>query len=101
MQVTIVYVSVKEKNIDDFIQASAKNHSASILEDGNFRFDFVQQADDPTKFVLYEAYRSDGDASKHKESAHYKEWRETVAEMMAEPRKATKYNYIKPDTFSK
>ena len=33
----------------------------------------------------------------HKTTAHYARWRDTVAEMMAEPRQAVKYHNIFPD----
>ena len=92
MHVTIVYVHVKPEHVDDFIKASHKNHAASIKESGNLRFDFIQQADDPSRFVLYEAYRSKDDVLAHKESQHYLNWRDTVNDWMAEPRKGVVYN---------
>ena len=57
----------------------------------------IQQADDPTRFVLVEVYRTPDDPAKHKETAHYATWRDTVADMMAEPRYAIKYDNIFPD----
>jgi hypothetical protein len=33
----------------------------------------------------------------HKETAHYARWRDTVAEMMSEPRQGIKYSNIFPD----
>ena len=92
MHVTIVYVHVKPEHVDDFIKASHKNHAASIKEPGNLRFDFIQQADDPSRFVFYEAYRSKDDVLAHKESQHYLNWRDTVNDWMAEPRKGVVYN---------
>ena len=35
-------------------------------------------------------------AAAHKETAHYERWRDTVAEMMAEPRQGIKYTNIFP-----
>ncbi len=72
MQVTIVHVTVKMDHIDDFIEASRHNHEASVMEQGNRRFDVLQSADDPTRFVLYEAYESAAEAANHKETEHYK-----------------------------
>jgi autoinducer 2-degrading protein len=97
MQVTIVHVSVKAQHIDDFIEASRLNHEASIREGGNRRFDVLQSADNPARFVLYEAYDSTGEAAKHKETTHYQKWRETVADWMAEPRQGVAYNGVFPD----
>jgi autoinducer 2-degrading protein len=47
--------------------------------------------------VLVEAYRSSADPAEHKKTAHYQTWRDTVAEMMAEPRSSVKYDNIFPD----
>jgi quinol monooxygenase YgiN len=34
---------------------------------------------------------------RHKETAHYKKWRDTVEAMMAEPRTSLKYSNVFPD----
>jgi len=96
MIVTFVHVWVKSDHIDDFITASTENHQKSIKEPGNLRFDLVQDASDATKFVLYEAYESDEAAAAHKETAHYLQWREAVADWMAKPRKGEKHIIIAP-----
>ena len=86
MNVTIVHVRVKPAHIVEFLEATRLNHEASVQEPGNRRFDVLQSADEPTHFILYEAYASEADALAHKETAHYLRWRETVAAWMAEPR---------------
>ncbi len=96
MQVTIVQVVVKPEHIDDFIQASRLNHESSIKEPGNRRFDLLQSSNDPTRFVLYEAYQDAVEAAKHKETEHYLKWRETVADWMAKPRQGIPYNGLFP-----
>ncbi len=96
MQVTIVHVTVKPDYIDDFIEASRLNHELSVTEPGNRRFDVLQSADNPAQFVLYEAYKNAAEAAKHKETDHYKQWRETVAEWMAQPRQGVAYNGLFP-----
>ncbi len=96
MHTTIVYVHVKEEHIDSFIEACRLNHASSIHEPGNRRFDVLQSTDDPCRFVLYEAYASAEDATAHKQTAHYQCWRDTVADMMAEPRKGVPYTGIFP-----
>ena len=96
MHVTIVHVQVKADHVDDFIAACARNHQASIKESGNRRFDVLQQADDPTRFVLYEAYTSREAAAAHKETEHYQQWRASVADWMAEPRLGVVYRGLYP-----
>ena len=96
MQVTIVHVQVKPEHVEDFIEASRLNHAASVQEPGNRRFDVLQSSDDPCRFVLYEAYSSAAEAAKHKQTAHYLQWRESVAEWMAAPREGVSYNGLHP-----
>ena len=101
MIVTCVHVHVKPEFIDSFIKASVLNHIGSVKEPGNLRFDFVQQADDPTRFMLYEAFESEEAVSRHKTMDHYLKWRDTVKDMMAESRYGIKYNILEPKERSK
>jgi len=96
MIVTLVYVYVKTEFIEDFIVATEKNHRNSIKEGGNFRFDILQDANDPTKFVLYEAYASEMAVAAHKETAHYFEWRDTVTPWMDRPREGVRHAMLFP-----
>jgi|WetSurSiteA1Bulk_404760.scaffolds.fasta_scaffold06540_2 (4S)-4-hydroxy-5-phosphonooxypentane-2,3-dione isomerase len=96
MIVTCVYVHVKPESVNDFIEASVLNHKGSVKEPGNLRFDFVQQSDDPCRFMLYEAFESEEAVTLHKTTDHYIKWRDTVKEMMAEQRYGVKYNIIEP-----
>jgi len=96
MHVTIVQVVVKAGHVEDFIEATRLNHEASVQESGNRRFDILQSAEDPARFVLYEAYVNAAEAARHKETGHYLKWRETVADWMAEPRQGIPYNGLYP-----
>ena len=97
MIVTCVRVYVKSEHIDDFIAATTPNHHGSVDELGNFRFDLLQSTDDPTQFLLYEAYESAEHAAAHKETKHYLTWRATVADWMAQPRQGVKYRMLLPE----
>jgi autoinducer 2-degrading protein len=97
MLVVLVYVHVKPEYIDAFKAATIANASTSIHEAGIARFDIIQQEDEPSRFVLIEAYRNADAPAAHKETQHYLTWRDTVAPMMAEPRTSTKYENIFPD----
>ena len=96
MLVVHVHVHVKPDSVDSFREASIENASHSIHESGVARFDVIQEQVDPTKFVLVEVYRTPEDSVKHKETAHYLKWRDTVADMMAKPRTAIKYANVFP-----
>jgi autoinducer 2-degrading protein len=96
MHVTLVHVHVKPEHIDDFIEATKRNHEASVREPGNRRFDVLQSPDDPARFILYEAYADQAGATAHKDTPHYLSWRETVADWMAEPRQGIPYRGLFP-----
>jgi len=97
MFIVHVFIHVKEDSVEAFKAASAENARNSIREQGIARFDVMQQMDDPTRFVLVEVYRTADDPARHKETAHYKTWRDTVEAMMAEPRASVKYANVFPD----
>ena len=96
MLIVHVHVRVKPEFIDAFKEASLENARHSVQEPGIARFDVMQQADDPGRFLLVEVYRSHEATARHKETAHYATWRDTVAPMMAEPRTSVKYSNIFP-----
>lgn len=96
MIVTLVHVQVKAEFIAAFIEATRRNHENSVKEPGNFRFDILQDAQDPARFILYEAYASGQDAAAHKETSHYLQWRDTVAPWMAKPREGVKHTLLFP-----
>jgi len=97
MFVVHVHVHVKPDSVEAFKQATLENARNSVQEPGIARFDVLQQRDDPTHFVLVEVYRTPADPAEHKKTAHYQTWRDTVAEMMAEPRSSVKYDNVFPD----
>ena len=96
MQIVHVHVRVKPEFVEAFKQATIENARNSIQEPGVARFDVIQQADDPTRFVLVEVYRTSQAPAEHKETAHYKAWRDKVEAMMPEPRTRTIYSNIFP-----
>jgi len=97
MLIVHVHVHVKPEFVDAFREATLENACHSVQEAGIARFDVIQQLDDSTRFVLVEVYRTPEDPARHKETAHYQKWRDTVAEMMAEPRHSVKYANVFPD----
>jgi quinol monooxygenase YgiN len=97
MFIVHVHIQVKPECVADFITATLANVQNSIREEGIARFDFVQQQDDPNRFVLVEVYRQPEDAARHKQTTHYMVWRDAVEHMMAEPRSGIKFTNLAPD----
>ena len=96
MLVVHVLVHVKPESVDAFIAATRENARHSLREPGVARFDLQQQADDPTRFVLVEVYRDAQAPAAHKDTAHYRTWRDSVETMMAEPRRSTRLIQLFP-----
>ena len=97
MLIVHVHIHVKQEWVEAFRRASIENARHSVNEPGIARFDVVQQADEPRRFVLVEVYRDMNAPARHKETAHYATWRDTVAPMMAEPRTSVKFTNVFPD----
>jgi quinol monooxygenase YgiN len=96
MLIVHVFVHVKPQAVEAFRAATIENARQSLQEPGVARFDLLQQADDPARFVLVEVYRTPEAPAAHKETRHYQAWRDAVAEMMAEPRASIKYANLYP-----
>jgi quinol monooxygenase YgiN len=96
MVIVHVHAHVKPEHVEAFRQATVENARNSVREPGVARFDVIQQMDEPARFVLVEVYRTPEAALEHKETAHYKKWRDTVGDMMAEPRIGVKFSNVFP-----
>lgn len=96
MLIVHVHVKVKPDCIEAFKEATIENARQSLKESGIARFDVVQQSDDPTRFILVEAYRSVEATAAHKATAHYAAWRDRMESLMAEPRSSVKYSNVFP-----
>ena len=97
MHIVHVHIHVKPDQIEAFKTATLDNARKSVQEPGIARFDFIRDAGDSARFVLVEVYRTPEAAARHKETAHYQTWRDTVAGMMVEPRTGMKYINLFPD----
>jgi quinol monooxygenase YgiN len=91
MLIVHVHIHVKTESLKAFEEATRENVRNSVLEPGIARFEALRQADDPSRFLLIEIYRDAEAPGRHRETAHYAAWRDTVADMMAEPRVRTEY----------
>ena len=96
MLVTLVHVHVKPDQVEAFRAATVENARNSVREPGIARFDVTQRADDPTRFVIIEVFRTPEAPAAHKATRHYEVWRDAVADMMAEPRSAVSLASVFP-----
>src|ERR1700719_4938232 len=96
MLVVHVHVRIRPERIGDFLAATVVNSRASLAEPGVLRFDIFQDQADPAHVVLTEVYRDDDASAAHKATPHYAVWRDTVGDMMAEPRQSVRSSAVFP-----
>jgi autoinducer 2-degrading protein len=96
MLIVHVQVRVKPDQIAAFITATLENAEHSLREPGIARFDVLQDKTSPALFLFTEVYRTADAPAQHKATAHYVKWRDTVADMMAEPRSRLEYSNLFP-----
>jgi len=92
-----VDIAVKPEEVPEFLAATEVNAAASRAEPGILRFDVLSDRDDPAHVVLVEIYRDQAAVDAHKQTAHYAEWNDKVAFMMARPRQRARYVNSSPD----
>ncbi len=97
MFVVHVQVHVKKDRVEDFISATRENAQNSLQEKGVKRFDVFQEDEDPTVFLLEEIYLTPADSASHKDTQHYRKWKNLVESMMSEPRHSLRFRNIFPD----
>ena len=100
MLIVHVHIRVKPEHREAFVTATLINARASVRESGIARFECIQEADEPTHFLLIEIYRTAEDPARHKATTHYAAWRDAVEPMMAEPRRSVKYVAVTSDSGS-
>ena len=93
----IVLLTVAPENLDALVREAVENARQSLLEDGVRRFDLLQQADEPTKLVLYEVYDSFEALETHRLTSHFKRWQEKAVPLLSKPRERTVYQVIEMD----
>lgn len=91
MLFVLVDIWVKQAEKSAFITATRSNVEQSRLESGIVAFDLHVDPQDDGHFLLVEVYLDASAPLAHKETAHYRTWRDTVEPMMAQPRRSTQW----------
>ncbi|MFI7195349.1 putative quinol monooxygenase [Nocardia nova] len=69
----VVKFKVRPKDIDNWLSRTEEFTQATRAEPGNLWFEWHRNVDDPTEFVLIEAFRDERAGSEHVDSAHFRE----------------------------
>jgi quinol monooxygenase YgiN len=96
MYVVCVNLRVKPDKVEEFLARTIENASNSRKEPGCLRFDVLRHDTEPDRFLLHEVYRTPEDFKAHQAEPHYFRWRDTVPDLLAEPRSGVKYVNVYP-----
>ncbi len=94
MRAIVAYLTTKpgkEAEFQEHMTAQARRCLAN--EPGCLQFDVVQDAKNPTRFVMLEVYKDDAAIKAHQESEHFKNFRPVVADLLAD-RKIEIFNMV-------
>ena len=94
MYVVCVTIFVKSPHEAEFLAASLDNARHTRQEPGNLRFDVLRAEEDPSRFMLYESYRTKEDFAHHQQTPHYARWKQAVADWMREPRQGVRHQSV-------
>lgn len=75
---------VKQERVDSWLEVSRPFTEATRAEPGCLWFDWSRSVDDPTEFVLVEAFRGGAAAGEHVQSAHFAQAQQTLPPYLAE-----------------
>jgi len=96
MFVQFVHIKIKPGRVQDFLDAFRINYEGSIKEPGNFRFDVLQDPDDETRFVIYEAFASESAVDEHRKTEHYKKTVAALEDLMEGGRSKDIFRMVMP-----
>ncbi|WP_185152231.1 putative quinol monooxygenase [Peribacillus simplex] len=94
MHIVHVLIRIKEGYLSSFMDITKENAANSFKEIGVYRFDILQQQDNPCEFLFVEVYNTVEDQLIHRETEHYKKWRAAVTDMLEKPYTSIKYHNV-------
>ncbi|MFZ2636345.1 MAG: putative quinol monooxygenase [Rectinemataceae bacterium] len=94
MHIMIVSIKVKPECLEGFREVTLENARMSRKEPGIFRFELLEDRNDPAHFLLVEGYLDDEAPARHKETKHFLAWKEAAEPMLAEARTRSYYEPV-------
>ncbi len=97
MLVNLIDIHVNPESAEAFQRMTLENVRHSRRESGIARFDLIRHIEDPAHFMLIEVFHSDEAVVAHRETGHYRVWKEEVESMMARPRSTQHFEAVEAD----
>ncbi len=89
-----IFLTVKPSSVKEFIDYTMDNVVNSNREPGVKRFEFFKEKDSGNRFMLFEIFNTVEDQNSHRESAHYKKWKDKTADLLEIPYTRTVFDYV-------
>lgn len=84
--VNVIASFYPNSNQEEQVESILKNMVAPTrAESGNVRYDLYTSSNEPKSFHLIESYSDESALAFHRETAHYKHYRATIASLLAQP----------------
>jgi quinol monooxygenase YgiN len=87
----VAEIQAKPGKEDDLRRATLALIEPTRKEDGCVQYDLHVHSSDPSRFVFYENWTSEGHLNRHLASAHIAEFRTAIAELAAAPPRIETY----------
>jgi len=93
----LVTIRIKPEFRESFIESMLDDARGSVNDEpGCYRFDVLQDDNDPNTLYLYEVYRDQEAFNAHLVAPHFIRWRDTVKDWHAEPIKGVRVAPLHP-----
>lgn len=97
MYALFVSIQIQPEHRDEFLASMLDDARGSVNDEpGCYRFDVLQDPNDPNKIYLYEIYRDRAAFDAHLQAPHFTRWRDTVANWYAAPSQVLNLTTIFP-----
>lgn len=97
MDALLVTIQIQPEHRDAFLAAMLDDARGSVRDEpGCFRFDVLQDSQDPNTIYLYEVYRDRAAFEAHLQAPHFIRWRDTVKDWYAAPQQVIRCTTVFP-----
>lgn len=97
MRILMVQFTIKDGMADAFLEAAKGDGRGSVgNEAGCYRFDIIQDRDDPNRIAFTEVYDDDSAIETHGQQPHMTAWRDATKDMIDGPVKVGRCRNIFP-----
>ncbi len=98
MYTLFVKIQIKPGFRDQYVEAALGDADGSTRDEpGCYRFDVLQDDNDPNTIYFYEVYKDEAAFQEHTKQPHMIKWRDTVKDWNVKPTEAVRAHTVFPN----